>query len=269
MYLAIQNSVCRSLQPTLAFLDVGLKLVTAVADAPVPRVPLGELAVDELGRAAAHDVGIKASLELSEERLLAPQITRLEQRGPDRQIGFGMAQAFFDRARRLPDFQAEVPQEVEKIFDHLLGVRGLLVGQQKQQVDVGIGREFAASVSADGDDRQPFARGRVGKRKDFAGDEVKERADQLVHHKALLAHHRGAIAARLEAGADFGATCVQRRLQWRDERPAIECGRSDRAGDARQLLRESAPVDDVALPCDAGHPAPPPELGFPLGRTCL
>ena len=49
------------------------------------------------------DVGIKTPLEISEERLLAPQIARLEQPGADCQIGFGLAQAFLDRTRRLPD----------------------------------------------------------------------------------------------------------------------------------------------------------------------
>src|SRR5271165_3525373 len=64
-------------EPAFAFLDVWLELVAAVADALVPRVALGELAFDELRRGTAHDVGIKALLEISEERLLATQIARL------------------------------------------------------------------------------------------------------------------------------------------------------------------------------------------------
>ncbi len=96
-------------QPALTLLDVRLELVTAVADALVTRVALGELGFDELRRGAAHDVGIKAPFELAEEYLLAPQKARLEQPGADRQIGLGLAQTFLDRARRLPDLQAEVP----------------------------------------------------------------------------------------------------------------------------------------------------------------
>ena len=59
-------------QAALALLDVRLELVATVADALVPCVALGELAFDELRCGAAHDVGIKAPLEVSKETLLAP-----------------------------------------------------------------------------------------------------------------------------------------------------------------------------------------------------
>ena len=176
------------------------------------RVALGELAFDKLRCGAAHDVGIKTPLQVSEKRLLAPQIARLEQPGADRQIGFGLTQAFLDRARRLTDLQAEVPQQIEQILDNLLGMRGPLVGQQKQQVDVGIGRQLTAPITTDGDDGQPLARGRIGERIDVAGNQVEHRTDQLVHQKGLLAHHRGAIAARLETPADLCMPLGQRGL---------------------------------------------------------
>src|SRR5437588_10153554 len=48
-------------EPALAFLDVRLELVTAVADALVPRIPFGELACHKLRRTALYDVRIKAS----------------------------------------------------------------------------------------------------------------------------------------------------------------------------------------------------------------
>src|SRR5262249_41744860 len=136
-------------QPALAFLDVRLELVTAVADALVAYVSLGELSLHELRRTALDDLCIKTPPELVEERLLAPQIARFEQRGADRQIGFGLAQAFRDRPRRVPDLEAEVPQEIEEIFDDLFGVRGLLIGEQKQEVDIGPGSELTTSVAAD------------------------------------------------------------------------------------------------------------------------
>src|SRR6266478_9578090 len=59
-------------QPALPLLDVRLELITAVADALMPRVALGELGFDELRRAGAYDVVVKAPLEIVEERLLAP-----------------------------------------------------------------------------------------------------------------------------------------------------------------------------------------------------
>ena len=59
-------------EPALALLDVRLELITAVADAIVPRVPFGELACDELRRTALYDVRIKASFQFIEKRLFAP-----------------------------------------------------------------------------------------------------------------------------------------------------------------------------------------------------
>src|SRR5277367_1080655 len=153
MYLAIQKRVCRS------------------------RIPFGELSCHELGCTALNDVGIEASLELVEERLLAPQITRLQQPGADCQIGFGLTEAFFDGAGRLPDLESKVPKQIEKILDDLLGMRGLLVRQQEQEVDVGIRGELAAPIATHCDDRQPLARSRIRKRVDRLGHEIEQRAD--------------------------------------------------------------------------------------------
>ncbi len=119
-------------QPALAFLDVGFELIAAVADALVPGIALGELGLDKLRRRVAHDVGLEAAPQIGEQRLLAPDIARLEERRADRQIGFGVAQTFIDRARRVPDLEPQIPQHVEQVLDHLLGMRGALVGQQEQ-----------------------------------------------------------------------------------------------------------------------------------------
>ncbi len=116
-------------EPALALLDVRLELVTAVADTPMPFVALGELGFDELRCCAAHDFGVKTPFELVKERLLAPQVARLEQPCANGQIGFGLSQAFRDRAGRLTDLYSEIPQQVEQVLDNLLGMRGLLIGQ--------------------------------------------------------------------------------------------------------------------------------------------
>jgi hypothetical protein len=73
-------------EPALTLFDVRLELVTAVADALVPRIPFGELACDKLRRTALYDVRIKAFLELVEERLIAPKVAGLQQCRADRQI---------------------------------------------------------------------------------------------------------------------------------------------------------------------------------------
>ena len=168
---------------------------------------------------------------------------------------FGLAQAFLDRARRLADFEAEVPQQVEQRLDHLLGVRGLLVRQQKHQVDVGVGRQLAAAIAADRDQGQPFARGRVGQRVDFGRHDVERSADQLIDQKALLTHHRGAVAAFFKAAPDLGPAVGERRLQRGDQRGAFEARRFDRARRGGQFVSQHAPVDDVALPRNSAHGA--------------
>ena len=84
--------------------------------------------------------------------------------------------ALVDRARGVADFEAQVPQGVEHELDHALGVGGLLVGAQEQQIDVGEGRQRAAAVAAHRHQRQPLALGRVAGAEHVDGGEVVEGA---------------------------------------------------------------------------------------------
>src|SRR5215469_567764 len=83
-------------QPTLALLDIGLELITTIADPLVPLVPFSKLCCHELRGTALHDLRIKASLEFVKKRLVAPQITRLKQRGADGQIGLRLTETFLN-----------------------------------------------------------------------------------------------------------------------------------------------------------------------------
>ena len=132
-------------------------------------------------------------------------------------------------------------------------MRRLLVGQQKQQIDVGIGRHLSAPIAADRDDRQLLARGRVGQRVDPLGDEVVEHPDQLIDQKALFPDRSRGIALSLEAAANLGPAVRQRGLQRRQQDAAVEPRRLGRGDRLRQFLSERPPVDDVALPLDIGH----------------
>ena len=69
--------------------------------------------------------------------------------GDHRQVGTGFFGAFVHRAYALADFQADVPQQRQKALDGI--AKGLMIGlvQQDQQVDVGVGMQFAATVAAD------------------------------------------------------------------------------------------------------------------------
>ena len=65
-----------------------------------------------------------------------------------------LIEAIVDVARRVADFLLQIPQHVEQRLDDLVdgaGSRGS--SAQEQQIDVGVRRERAAAVAADGDDR--------------------------------------------------------------------------------------------------------------------
>ena len=148
--------------------------------------------------AAGDDVVLEAPLELVEQRPLAPQEARFEQARADLQVAAGEPQALVDRAGRLADLEAEIPQPVEQELDHLLGVRGALVGMQEQQIDVGMGRQLAAAVAADRDHREPLARGRVGHPEHPPVREVEQAAQQRVDQAAAAVDHRLAVVVGLE-----------------------------------------------------------------------
>ena len=185
-------------QAALALLDVGLEQVAAVAGALVAGVALGELGLDEHAVAAVDDVVLEAPLELGEQRLVAPQEARLEQARADLQVGAREPQALVERAGRLADLEAEIPQPVEQELDHLLGMRGALVGMQEQQVDVGVRRQLAAAVAADRSDHEALAGGRVGHAEDAAVGEVEQAMQQHVDQAAAAEHHRLAVVVGLE-----------------------------------------------------------------------
>ena len=119
-------------QAALALLDVGLDDVARIAHPLVSLVTLGQLGIDEVAAVTGVELLREALLQLVEQGAVAPQVARLQQRGADRLVALGVAQAFIDRAGRVADFQAEVPQEVEHELDDLLAARRLLVGTQEQ-----------------------------------------------------------------------------------------------------------------------------------------
>ena len=86
-------------QAAFAFLDVGLDDVAAVAHPLVPLVALVELLLDEAGDRAGDDLLPEARRDLVVERLVAPDVARLEDRGADRLVGAGGADHLVDAAR--------------------------------------------------------------------------------------------------------------------------------------------------------------------------
>ena len=110
-------------QAALAFLDVGLDQVAAVAQPLVALVALGELFGDELALGALDHFGPETLLPLRVKRLVAPDVAAFEQGGADGEIALAHAHHVVERATRLADLQAQVPEEIEHRLDHLLAPR--------------------------------------------------------------------------------------------------------------------------------------------------
>ncbi len=177
-------------EPALALLDVRLEQIAAVARTLMARVALGELGFEEHPAPAAHHLGLEAAPELREERRIAPEKARFEQARADLQVGAGEARAFGDRARRLADLEPEIPEPVKQKLDHLLCVRGPLVGMQEQQIDVRERRQLGAAVATDRGHGESLAGRRVGQREEPREGEIEQPADQRIDQSRAPEDHR-------------------------------------------------------------------------------
>ena len=123
-------------QAPFAVLDVRLDHVAKLAGAAMALLALGELGGDEFRGAALRHFLVEAGGQLVVELDVAEQIPRLKERGADGHIGLGLAYRFVDRARGVADLQSHVPQAIEQGLGDGLAPRRLLVGKQKQKIDV-------------------------------------------------------------------------------------------------------------------------------------
>ena len=148
-------------QPAAAFLDIGLDDKRAVAIAAVPHRALGLLGGDVFGRARFLAGGAEAAVKLAEQGLVAGQEARVEQRRADRRVLGALHQAIPDRPRRMADLQAEVPQEIQHVFDDAQRLGWRVLFGQEQQVDIAERRQHAAAIAAGGGDAKMLRRSRV------------------------------------------------------------------------------------------------------------
>jgi len=114
----------------------------------VALVPLAQLGGDKLGAGPLDHLLAEAADQFAGQALVAGQLAGLQHRGADGEILAAEAQALLDRARGVADLEAQIPQRIEHELDHALGMGGLLVGAQEQEVDVGERRQGAAPVAA-------------------------------------------------------------------------------------------------------------------------
>ncbi len=145
-------------------------------------IAFGELRLDEIMGRAVHNIGAKTTAQIFVKCVVTGDQARFQKRRADGHIFAGQAHAIVHRTDGLADLEAEIPKQVEDVFDHLLAVRRLLVGQDKQQIDIGLGRQFGAAVTTLCHQRHAFTLGRVGAAENLAGDEVEQRRQKRIHH---------------------------------------------------------------------------------------
>ena len=143
-------------QAAAAVLDVRLLQENGVARLLVPFALVAHAPFEEFLFMAVHAAVDEDFLELGEERFVAAEKARLEQRGLGPEIAVGLGDQLGHRARRVPDLKADVPKHVEHVLDEVGDLRGGLgiVGVvEEENVDVAVGIELAAPETADGQQR--------------------------------------------------------------------------------------------------------------------
>ena len=232
-------------QTALALLDVRLDDVARAPGAGEPSVPLRELRRDEFRRRVLDDLGVEPLHQRLEQRAVAEDESRFEDRGADRHVGARLLQALAEGARRVPDLLAQIPEDIEDALHDLLRPCAIALGQEEQEVDVRAGGERAPAVAADGHHcrrRPDAAAGRA--RMHVTDDVVENGAEELVLDERELpcAGEAAAIGVERIGGERLprGERATKQRDHgtWRRVRPLERlCG-----GDRRRDLR---PVEEA------------------------
>ena len=156
-----------------------------------------------------HHLALEALHQLLEQRLVAVDQPRVEERGADRHVGAGKLQGLVDGAGGVPDLEAQVPEQIEHVLHHALAPRRLLVGQHEQEIDVGEGGEQTAAVAAGGDDGHALGSGGVGGAIDVADGVVVDEADELVLEGRQALGAAPPLAVGVELPGGLGARGAQ------------------------------------------------------------
>src|SRR3546814_8494653 len=85
----------------------------------------------------------------------------------------------------MADLQPQVPEQVERCLDDLLGPAGRLPRGDERDVDVRMERHLAPSIAADRHQRETLPRRRIGDGIEMFGREVIGEADDLVGEKGV------------------------------------------------------------------------------------
>ena len=124
----------------------------------MPHGALGLFRGDVFAGAGFLAGGAETAVEVGEQRLVAGHEPRVQQRRADRRVFAPSIRQSLDRSRRVPNLQAEIPQEIQHVFDDLQRLRRRIVRGQEQQIDVAERRQHAPAVAAGRGDAQLFRR---------------------------------------------------------------------------------------------------------------
>ena len=83
----------------------------------------------------------------------------------------------------MANFQPDIPQGIEHILDHTLGMRRGLIRAQEQEIDIGAWRENAASIPPRREHSHTLSVGGIARAKHMGRDEIIKRVQHFIHHR--------------------------------------------------------------------------------------
>ena len=146
---------------------------------------VGEAPCDVLIGPTAHALLLKPFFEAIENLALAGQQTAIEHRCFGDRILVAFFHSLGDRARRVPDLEADIPKSDECLADDLLHlfINSAFV-LQKEDIHIAHGSEFAAAIATEGHHRKTACEGFCC---NAAHDILEKLAEENIHHIRSLA----------------------------------------------------------------------------------
>ena len=176
---------------------------------------------------ALHTVFAELRAEMLEKLIVARQVPRFEHGRLGQHVAIGLRDSFAHRARRMSNFETDVPKKIENPLDGMLErLRHTFaeVRMKKHDIDVAPRIEFSASVAAQrheayGNDRGSILllRGNNRRRKNMTQENVDER-------RAARAHLTPP-AARLMAQSQAMIFDLEKLLVEREQMRRLSAGR--------------------------------------------
>ena len=148
-------------QAALAILDVRLDQISGFTGALVTGIALVQFRGDEFAACSGHDLLAQALLKFGEQILIAKNEARVEQGGADDHVLLRIPDRLRHGTGGVADLETQIPEQIEHELDDALAPRGLLVGQQEQQIDVRVWRQLSAAIASRRHDAHAFRGGRV------------------------------------------------------------------------------------------------------------